>query len=244
MKIQPLSNKIIWPVVAFGITMAMFESAVVIYLRELYYPAGFSFPLKLTSNTVAATEFLREFASLIMIGAVAWLAGRGFTQRFAWFLIIFAIWDIFYYIFLKALLGWPESWLTWDILFLIPVHWTGPVVAPIFVSLIMITLGVVLLRYTQLRNAPAIISKKEWWLLGTGAFVVFAAFILDYSMYLIKNFHSQPGAQFIDTMTTLSMKYIPDYFPWTVFIAGIVLLISSILLFVRRNRKDIKQKEV
>ncbi|ALO15345.1 hypothetical protein L21SP5_01703 [Salinivirga cyanobacteriivorans] len=232
-----LSNKIIWPVIAFGITMAMFEASVVVYLRELYYPEGFSFPLKLTSDNVAITEFLREAASLIMIGAVAWLAGRGFTQRFAWFLIIFAIWDIFYYVFLKAILNWPESFMTWDILFLIPVHWTGPVIAPVLISLIMIALGTLMLKFTALKQAPAIINKNEWWFLGSGAFVVFTAFILDYTIYLISNFGKALQGSLIEKLTALSLKYKPDYFPWWLFLTGVALLVFMISRYYIRNKQ-------
>lgn len=232
-----ISPKIVWPVIAFGITMAMFEASVVVYLRELYYPEGFSFPLKLTSENVAITEFLREAASLIMIGSVAWLAGRGFTQRFAWFLIIFAIWDIFYYVFLKMILDWPGSLMTWDILYLIPIHWTGPVIAPILVSFIMIGLGITLLRHTQIRKTPARLNLKEWWLLGGGVFIVFIAFILDYALYLFENLNSIQATSAIDKLTALSMKYIPDYFPWWVFIIGITLLMITIFTYIARNKK-------
>jgi membrane protein implicated in regulation of membrane protease activity len=59
---------------------------------------------------------------------------------------MFAIWDIFYYIFLWLLIGWPESFFTWDILFLLPVTWVGPVLAPVINSLTMIVLaGLILL---------------------------------------------------------------------------------------------------
>ncbi|MBK6833902.1 MAG: hypothetical protein IPG89_06345 [Bacteroidetes bacterium] len=60
------------------------------------------------------------------------IAGKTRLTRFAYFIIAFAIWDIFYYVFLYVLLQWPESLFTWDILFLVPVPWTGPVIAPCF----------------------------------------------------------------------------------------------------------------
>lgn len=125
----------------FSIAMGLLEAAVVIYLRYLYYPDGFRFPLTLMAENVVITELLREVATLIMLVGVAVLAGRTAHQRFAFFLIAFGVWDIFYYVFLKLLLGWPESLLTWDILFLLPVPWVGPVLTPCLVSLTMILMA-------------------------------------------------------------------------------------------------------
>ena len=87
----------------FGIAMGLLEGAVVVYLRELYYPEGFGFPLKLMSNQVALTELFREAATLIMLMSIGALAGRTRIERFAFFIYSFAVWDIFYYVFLKLL---------------------------------------------------------------------------------------------------------------------------------------------
>ena len=125
----------------FALAMAFLETAVVIYLRELYYPEGFDFPLKMMDFSVGRTEFLREAATMIMILFIALLVGKTKLQKFAAFIFVFAIWDIFYYVFLKVMIGWPASLLTWDILFLIPVTWVGPVIAPVINSLMMILLA-------------------------------------------------------------------------------------------------------
>ncbi len=234
-KAYSLSKHIAIPIVLFAITMGMFESAVVVYLRELYYPNGFDFPLKLTSTNIAITEFARELASLLMIGSVAWLGGKKFTQRFAWFLIIFAIWDIFYYVFLKAILGWPESFMSWDILFLIPVHWTGPVITPIIISMIMILWGAVLLHFSAKFEEERSINAREWWFLGSGAFVVFSSFILDYTLYLFGNFKKATGEVFIKKMEYLSLNYVPDKFYWIVFLAGVALLLISVGMYTKRQ---------
>ncbi|HNY09113.1 MAG TPA: hypothetical protein PKO42_04430, partial [Tenuifilaceae bacterium] len=138
-------SKLIW-VTLFAIAMGLLESAVVIYMRELLYPGGFSFPLSPIPERLAVTELLRELATLVMLVGVGVVAGRNFPERFAWFIFSFGVWDIFYYVFLKLLIGWPTSMLTWDLLFLIPVTWTGPVVAPVAISLMMITLALVILK--------------------------------------------------------------------------------------------------
>ena len=133
-------NRLTW-VIIFSIAMAFLESAVVVYIREIYYPEGFNFPLKLIDNHIAITELLRELATVIMLIAIAVLAGKNSYERFAYFILSFAIWDIFYYVFLKMILNWPLSFLEWDVLFLLPYTWVGPVIAPIINSILMIILA-------------------------------------------------------------------------------------------------------
>src|SRR5674476_343996 len=135
-----ISYNLLW-VTLFSVAMGMLESSVVIYLRELYYPAGFQFPLKATSYIVAVTEIFRELATLIMLLGIGVLAGKNKHERFAWFIYSFAIWDIFYYLFLFLIINWPVSLLDWDVLFLLPVMWVGPVWSPVLLSLLMIILA-------------------------------------------------------------------------------------------------------
>ena len=127
----------IFYVILFAVAMGFLESAVVIYLRTIYYPEGFAFPIKLSGQTIALTEVLREAATLVMLFTVSLIADKKGINRFAYFLLAFAVWDIFYYIFLKLLIHWPASFFTWDILFLIPFIWVGPVLAPIINSITM-----------------------------------------------------------------------------------------------------------
>ncbi|QKJ97810.1 MAG: hypothetical protein HND39_16860 [Ignavibacteriota bacterium] len=56
------------------------------------------------------------------------------------------IWDIFYYIWLYVFIQWPKSLMDWDVLFLIPLPWWGPVISPILISVILITTGYLLIK--------------------------------------------------------------------------------------------------
>lgn len=132
--------------IIFFISMAMLESAVVVYLRELYYPDGFVFPMKGMKEIIILTELVRELATIIMLWTIAYIAGRNFSTRFAWFIIGFGIWDIFYYVFLYIFIQWPVTLFDWDILFLIPLPWYGPVIAPCLISVAMIVLGYFILK--------------------------------------------------------------------------------------------------
>ena len=110
--------------------MGFMETAVVVYLRKIYYPDGFQFPLIPIDADIALVEFLREAATITMLLGIGILTGKTSSQKFAFFIYCFAIWDIFYYVFLKVLLDWPESRFTWDIIILIPEHWVGHEIDP------------------------------------------------------------------------------------------------------------------
>lgn len=221
-----LRKRIIW-VVAFSIAMGFLEAAVVIYLRDLYYPNGFIFPLKLMSDRNAIVELLREAATIIMLLGVGILAGRGVNERFAFFLSSFAIWDIFYYVFLKLFLDWPPSIFTWDILFLIPVPWIGPVIDPIIISLTMILLSASLV-YRDSQSNMHRLWAKEWLLLIAGSFIVVGSWTLEYLRY---------SSSVADPMTVLN-TFVPQTYFWMIFWPGEGLLLLAIASFWRRTKSN------
>lgn len=221
----------------FAAAMGFLEAAVVVYLRELYYPTGFSFPLVPLAGDIALVEFLREAATMVMLLGLGILAGRTATEKFAYFMFGFGVWDIFYYVFLKLLIHWPESLLTWDILFLIPVIWTGPVLSPVIVASTMILLALLVTRFTGKRRSTRI-GRREWALLAAGAGGVFLAFIWDYSAYILKYYSAAklwtvPSRDLFD----LSIRYIPVSFNWILFGLGELVILAGIGLFYLRNKR-------
>ena len=208
-----LKNKIIW-LTAFSIAMGFLESAVVVYLREIYYPKGFDFPLVPITSTIAITELLREAATLIMLIGIGILTGKNKAERFVCFLYSFAVWDIFYYVFLKLLLNWPASLFTWDILFLLPVPWVGPVLAPCITSLSMIVLFGYIMFYSNKYNKLKIITTEWRWLI-IGSLVVIASFVWDYFKY------KTSGAATANTSLLNDLaNYVPQDFNWPLFWFG------------------------
>jgi hypothetical protein len=219
-----------------AVSMAFVESAVVIYLRELYYPLGFEFPMVSMPGRIALTEILREIATLIMLLAIGFLAGKNAKQRFAWFIYSFAIWDLFYYVFLKLILDWPSSWFTWDILFLVPVVWTGPVLAPVLVSLTMIILSLTVL-YIDQRQEKWVMNGYVLFLIVLGSLLIFVSFIWDFSRFVIS--HSSLTALLkADSVSAMMKIYVPDSFKWIILIAGEISIFWGIilLLFYKRER--------
>lgn len=127
-------RKLFW-IGSFGIAFGLVEAAVVVYLRSVGYPEGLDFSSGRLPGDILQTEIVREGATIIILACTAVLAGRTALARFGAFLTVFGVWDLFYYVWLKVFLGWPESLLDGDILFLIPGAWAGPVLAPMIVSL-------------------------------------------------------------------------------------------------------------
>ena len=224
-------------VTLFAIAMGLLESAVVIYLREIMYPEGFNFPLRPVHPNLALTEILREAATMVMLICIGLLAGKTFSVRFAWFMYSFAIWDIFYYVFLRLLIGWPESLMTWDVLFLIPATWTGPVLCPLILTGIMILFSGIIILYAE-RNIPTKISAIEWTGLCLGSCILITAFISDYMKHMLSEFKlaelMKPGNPDI---LTHAESYLPANFPWPLFLVGVAILLASVAHYGWRIRQ-------
>ena len=194
-----------WWLTIFGISIGFFEAAVVADLRAIFCPDNNLFPLCIKVNRLGLIEIGREFFSLVILVAVACLAGWERKTRIACFVILFGIWDVFYYVFLKLVIDWPASLLTWDLLFLIPVPLVAPVIAPVLVSLAFIGCGFLVLRMSARGiawrcNRRCIIG----FILALG--IIFLSFILDWR-------HIAGGG-------------LPRSFPWGIFWAGELLLIG------------------
>jgi hypothetical protein len=148
-----ISNSTLFYATIFGIAFGYIEAAVVVHIRaSMGLLPGFmgtladvqkaalsgtysqAVQLPMMPESLFTVESIRNAMTIIMISAVAALAVDKMKERFAMFLWIFAFWDIFYYIFLWGTVRWPQSLLTRDVLFLIPVLWISQVWFPILVS--------------------------------------------------------------------------------------------------------------
>lgn len=169
-------------VVVFGIAFANIEATVVVYLREIFHPDGFHFPMTVFGQGANWKRFLlteigREAATLVLILTTCWLAGRNRRQRFAYFLTIFAVWDIFYYVWLKVLIDWPATIMDWDILFLIPVTWAGPVLYPVLVSIVWLIWAAIIL-YLDFKGRTVRPTALDWLAFGASGLMIVAAFCI------------------------------------------------------------------
>ncbi len=198
-------------VAVYAIAMAWVESAVVVYLRVLIgrvdpYQAN---PLPVSVG-LGWIEVGREMATLVMLWAVGALAGRSWRGRAGLSLMAFGIWDIFYYIFLVPMSGWPHSLLDWDVLFLVPLPWWGPVIAPVLISVLLITGGVLAAADDQFqRNAWP--HAWAWLLNAAGVGLALYTFMAN-SLRLLRN-----GEQAI-------RQALPSSFDWPLFSLALLLL--------------------
>ena len=196
----PRLRRIVVGLFLFAISFGYAEAAVVIYLRALYEPLrqrltpgrapGDLFPLVDRGRMVAAApetallldvEVVREAATIVMLAAAAMLVAG---ERSLWlpaFSIAFGVWDVSFYLFLKLWIDWPVSLLTWDLLFLLPVPWAAPVLAPVIVSMTITGCGLTALWW------PVVIRPHHWIGLILGGGLVILSFTWDFRYVLAGN---------------------------------------------------------
>ena len=235
-------GRFLW-IAVFAIAMGFLEAIVVVYLRKLYYPDGFSFPLRLMSADLVTAEWIREIATLVMLAGVGIIAGRNGLQRLFYALFAFGVWDIVYYAALKLFLGWPESMMTWDLLFLIPVSWLGPVLAPVINSLTMILMALIFIG-RQERGYYVRPGISDWVLIFCGALVILYTYLVDYSRLLFESGALRSGAsqEAGERLAEMITKYIPSHYNWTLFIIGEALIIAATINVLMRSRKYSKDE--
>ena len=168
--------------ILFGIAFGLLEAIVVFYIRTInghmevkqhvLDPYTVLLNLKfiafvvfkhpaLINARITMVETFREFSTIVMLVALAFVAGETIKQRIGAFLIAFAFWDIFYYVFLHFIVGWPSGLFDIDIYFIIPVPWIGPVITPVVISLCMIIIGIKLYVSTPLNDKSINVSRGK-----------------------------------------------------------------------------------
>ena len=175
-------------VIAFGVAMGYLEAAVVVYLRAALEIVPGAIPAHdpTSFGTFEAIEITRELATLVMIAAVGWLGGRSHLERLAWAAAAFGTWDIAYYLGLRLSVGWPPSLAAWDVLFLVPMPWVGPVWAPILASVGLVAFGLAAARRLRV-GRPIVVGR--WHVTGAlgGAGLVIGSFLVDAGRVLARD---------------------------------------------------------
>jgi hypothetical protein len=209
-----MSERTRWAIViAFAIAMAWVEAASVFYIRALVdriepYQVN---PLPI-NDTLGYVDLWREASTLVMIATLGVLAGRTWHRRAGYAAIAFGTWDIFYYVFLRIMSGWPRTLLDWDILFLLPLPWWGPVLAPVSIALVMILWGTLA---TQSDDA-ATTARWSWALAFVGIALALAVFMIDAWRAL------PDGREAV-------LRVLPTTFNWSLFWVALLLMASPAL---------------
>lgn len=208
-------------VVVFAIAMAWVESASVYYLRTVVdriepYQAN---PLPMR-GVLGQVELIREAATLVMLLTVGMLSGRLWSARLAYAAIAFGAWDIFYYVFLRLMCGWPRTLFDWDILFLLPLPWWGPVLAPVTIALLMIVWGTYVTQAPQLTQPAA--TRVVWGLTATGIALALYVFMAD-------------SIRQVQQGRSVSAWVLPTEFNWPIFVTALLLMAAPLASLVWRT---------
>jgi hypothetical protein len=211
-------RKIVW-LSLYAIAMAQVEASLVIHLRTIYSAEPLEiFPLSLFTTRDLIMELVRELATLVMILSVALLSARGFTRVFAAFVFVFGLWDLFYYLWLKIMMGWPLSWMEWDVLFLLPWIWLGPWLTPALIALLFVVWGGwVLYSPREIRFA-----RNNAVLFVLGVLLALAAFL-------------QPAAFVLWEGKAALQGFQPEGFWWFLFLLGYLLMVVGLWRTTRKN---------
>jgi hypothetical protein len=212
--------KVFCIVVVFGIAFAYIEASVVVYLRQIFHSDGFTFPLTTFGlapswKRLLLTEIGREAATIVLIFTGSWLFGKNNRQRFAYFMTIFAVWDIFYYVWLKVLIDWPASIMDWDILFLIPTTWASAVLYPVLISITLLVFAAVIL-YRDAHGRTIKVTWSDWLAFIVAGIIVVVSFCT-------------PGPH----VTQPDFK---SYFYWPLFAAGLLLAVGMFVKCLLKSK--------
>jgi len=153
------------------------------------------------------------------------LAGRNWRSRLGYIAVAFGFWDICYYLFLKVICGWPHSLFDWDILFLLPLPWWGPVLAPVSIALLMILWGTIAAQYER-PPRPALSKWKLRFMNVMGTLLALYVFMAD-------------AIRVADGGVNALRDLLPTRFNWPLFNVALILMaapvISQLVWFVRRR---------
>ena len=182
--------------------------------------AWFAFPLEIIDPPTLLLELGREACTMVMLATYGIAAGRTKVGKFAFFLFLFGVWDILYYAWLKVFLNWPASLLTWDILFLIPVPWVGPVIAPVSVACTMIGMALVMLHLEA--RGPVLPAGKLVWSAQVAAVLII---LLSFTMDVVP---------LLDAQGTRLAEWVPTVYRWHLLGIGLALSIGPFVGWARR----------
>jgi hypothetical protein len=210
-------------VVVFAIGMAWVEAASVYYLRLMVdrldpYQAN---PLPM-SGILEPVELVREAATLVMLLTIGMLAGRTGSTRLGYTAIAFGVWDIFYYLFLRVMCDWPKSLFDWDILFLLPLPWWGPVLAPVCIALLMIAWGTLVSQ--AVRSPARAVASTLWWRWNwLGVALALYVFMAD-------------ALRTVPQGIAATRTVLPTAFNWPVFVVALALMAAPVAHIAWRMR--------
>jgi hypothetical protein len=161
-------------------------------------------------GALGPVELVREAATLVMLLAVGMLAGRSWRTKIGYAVVAFGVWDVFYYVFLRLMSGWPSSVLDWDILFLLPLPWWGPVLAPVAIALLMIAWGTIVTQLDD-RHPALALPPHPWVACWLGIVLALCVFMAD-------------ALRVLDQGPDAVRLVLPTAFNWRLFAVSLIMM--------------------
>jgi hypothetical protein len=161
-------------------------------------------------GALGPVELVREAATLVMLLAVGMLAGRSWRTKIGYAVVAFGVWDVFYYVFLRLMSGWPSSVLDWDILFLLPLPWWGPVLAPVSIALLMIAWGTIVTQLDD-RHPALALPPHPWVACWLGIVLALCVFMAD-------------ALRVLDQGPDAVRLVLPTAFNWRLFAVSLIMM--------------------
>jgi hypothetical protein len=110
--------------------------------------------------------------------------------------------------------GWPTSIFDWDILFLLPLPWWGPVLAPVCIALLMIAWGTLVTQSSLRKGMPR--ARVSWIASGIGVALALVVFMAD-------ALQAVPGGA--DQVRAV----LPARFNWPLFSVALLLMAAPVV---------------
>ena len=215
--------------IIYALAMGCVEAAAVLYLRTVV--SGGAVPTQVchvhcsSIGLLYKVEVVREAATIVMLLAVGWLAGMGFAGRLGGFIAAFGVWDLSYYLWLHVFTGWPTGLLSPDVLFLIPIPWQGPVLAPSLLALVMTVAGSWMM-YRSALGRRIWADKWVWLLTGLSTLLCLASFMAGV-------LEAMPGG------VAAALLARPGDFSWTMYGLGLAIGLLGLVRLVAISSRQL-----
>ena len=217
-------------VAIFAIAMAYLEAAVVVYLRKVYGITDLMLSVPAFDPQIGAIELGRELATLVMLFAIGWAVGHNLCSREGYAIFAFGLWNIFYYFWLRVMIGWPNSLFDPDLLFLIPLPWWGPVLSSVLIALLLVIFGT-MLALEEVFGYSLRISRFNLVLFALSALIMLYTFMRDALALLPSDLQALSQAKLTN-------------FKWPLFLCGYGLGVFGLWRSIQRGGKIIRPERM
>jgi hypothetical protein len=123
-------------------------------------------------------------------------------------------------VFLRLISGWPRTLLDWDILFLLPLPWWGPVLAPVSIAVVMIVWGTLATQSDETATDSRLALALGW-----------AGIVLALAVFMIDAWRALPAGR--DAV----LQVLPATFNWPLFWVALLLIASPALHQITSSTK-------